>query len=323
MGVGATFGLTVFILIVVLLLVVGSKSLYMVRQSYAGVVERLGSYQKTASSGLHILIPFVDRMLPYVDLKEQMIDFPPQDVITKDNVSMQIDAVIYYQVTDPVKAMYEMTNLRGGIERLAQTTLRNIIGGLKLDETLTSRNTINSDLRQTLDLATDKWGCRVHRVELKSIEPPRDITQAMEAEVRAEREKRATIHEAEGKKQSAILVAEGNKQSIVINAEAGKAKVLLEAEAEKLKRELEAEGQAKAITVVAEANAISIARIKEAKADQSVLVIKALESVKDLANGKATKIVVPSDIAGLVGTLTSMGEALKGIPAEDNSNEAK
>lgn len=304
-------GLTVFIVIFLLLLTVGLRSIYLVRQSFSGIIERLGNFHKKVDSGLHILIPFVDRMLPLIDLKEQLFDFPPQDVITRDNVTMQIDAVIYFQVTDPAKTVYEIGNLRLAFERLAQTNLRNIVGGMTLDETLTARKNINAELREILDTATDKWGCRVHRVEIKSIEPPIDIKQAMEAEVRAERGKRATILTAEGSKQSAILEAEGAKEATIRNGEALKQQAILAAEAEKEKKILEATGQAEAINMIAKATANSIVMIKESGADKAVLTLKSFEALKDLANGQATKIVVPSDLAGLVGTLSSLVETVK------------
>lgn len=302
----------IFLLILLLFLfIVALSSIRVVRQSTVGVVERLGRFHKVMHSGLNFVVPFIDRVLPLVDLREQVMDYPPQAVITKDNVTMQIDTVIYYQITDPVKAVYEITHLRLAIEKLTQTTIRNVIGELTLDETLTSREKINSQLRVILDEATDKWGVKVNRVELKSIEPPADIRNAMEKQMRAERDKRAMILAAEGERQAAILSAEGRKQAVILEAEAAKAKAILAAEAEKQSRILEAEGQSEAIRKVQQARAEGLMMLKNAAADQSVLTLQGFEALKELANGQSTKIIVPSDLAGLAGTITAVGELLK------------
>ena len=290
-----------------------------VRQAQALVIERLGAYQATWGTGLHFKIPIFDRVARRVDLKEQVVDFAPQPVITKDNVTMRIDTVVFYQITDPKMFCYGVANPIMAIENLTATTLRNIIGDLELDETLTSRETINSKMRTILDIATDEWGIKVNRVELKNIMPPKAIQDAMEKQMKAERERREAILIAEGEKKSTILVAEGKKQSAILDAEAEKQAAILRAEAEKEKRIREAEGQAEAILKVQQANADGIRAIKEAGADDAVLTLKSLEALGVLANGKATKIVVPSDLQGLA----SLATTFKGIVEEQKGPAGK
>lgn len=304
-----SFG-TFFIVIVILivLLVVVSSCIRIVPQAHALVVERLGAYLGTYGVGVHFLIPFVDRIARRVELKEQVEDFPPQPVITKDNITMQIDTVLFYYITDPKLYAYGVERPILAIENLTATTLRNIIGDLELDETLTSRETINARMQESLDLATDPWGIKVTRVELKNIMPPSSIQEAMEKQMKAERERREAILRAEGEKKSMILVAEGNKQSAVLNAEAEKAAAILRAEAEKVKKIKEAEGQAEAIRNVQMAQADGIRYMKEAKADSAVLQIKCLEAFAAAANGRATKIIIPSEIQGIAGLVKSITE---------------
>ena len=302
----------VILIVVIIALVVIVNCVKIVPQAHAVVVERLGGYLTTWSVGLHFKVPFIDRIAKRVLLKEQVVDFPPQPVITKDNVTMQIDTVVYFQITDPKLYAYGVENPIMAIENLTATTLRNIIGDLELDETLTSRETINTKMRATLDVATDPWGIKVNRVELKNIIPPKAIQDAMEKQMKAERERREAILRAEGEKKSTILVAEGNKESAILDAEAEKQAAILRAEAEKEKRIREAEGQAEAILKVQQANADGIRAIKEAGADDAVLTLKSLEALGVLANGKATKIVVPSDLQGLA----SLATTFKGIVEE-------
>ena len=301
-------GFFVFVILVVIALVIAVSCIKIVPQAYAFVVERLGAYQDTWSTGLHFKVPFIDRVARRVNLKEQVVDFPPQPVITKDNVTMQIDTVVYFQITDPKLYAYGVENPIMAIENLSATTLRNIIGDLELDETLTSRETINTKMRASLDIATDPWGIKVNRVELKNIMPPAAIQDAMEKQMKAERERREAILIAEGQKNSTILVAEGKKEAAILDAQAEKEAAILRAEAEKEKMIREAEGQAKAIETVQKANADGIRYIKEAGADEAVLTLKSLEALKNLADGKATKIVVPSDLQGLAGLATSFKE---------------
>ena len=302
----------VILIVVIIALVIIVNCVKIVPQAHAVVVERLGGYLTTWSVGLHFKVPFIDRIAKRVLLKEQVVDFPPQPVITKDNVTMQIDTVVYFQITDPKLYAYGVENPIMAIENLTATTLRNIIGDLELDETLTSRETINTKMRATLDVATDPWGIKVNRVELKNIIPPKAIQDAMEKQMKAERERREAILRAEGEKKSTILVAEGNKESAILDAEAEKQAAILRAEAEKEKRIREAEGQAEAILKVQQANADGIRAIKEAGADDAVLTLKSLEALGVLANGKATKIVVPSDLQGLA----SLATTFKGIVEE-------
>ena len=278
------------IILVVLVLLVLAANVRVVPQSRAFVIERLGAFQGVWGVGLHFKIPFIERVAKNVSLKEQVVDFPPQPVITKDNVTMQIDTVIYFQITDPKLYTYGVENPMSAIENLTATTLRNIIGDLELDQSLTSRDHINGQMRAILDEATDNWGIKVNRVELKNIMPPRDIQESMEKQMRAERERRESILQAEGQKQSQILVAEGEKQSAILRADAAKQAKILEAEA-----------QAQAIMKVQQATADAIKLINEANPGDGVLKIKALEAFTAAANGKATKIIVPSEIQGLAG----------------------
>ena len=294
-----------FLVIIVLLLVSCVK---IVQQAQALVIERLGAYQATWNVGVHFKIPILERVARKVDLKEQVVDFPPQPVITKDNVTMQIDTVVFYQITDPKLFCYGVANPIMAIENLTATTLRNIIGDLELDQTLTSRETINTKMRASLDVATDPWGIKVNRVELKNIIPPSAIRDAMEKQMKAERERREAILRAEGEKKSTILVAEGHKESAILDAEAEKQAAILRAEAEKEKMIKEAEGEAEAILKVQQANADGIRFLKEAGADEAVLTMKSLEAFAKAADGKATKIIIPSEIHGIAGLVQSIAE---------------
>ena len=296
---------TILVLIVLLLLV---SCIRIVPQASAVVVERLGAYLDTWSVGLHFKMPFIDRVAKRVVLKEQVVDFAPQPVITKDNVTMKIDTVVFFQITDPKLYAYGVENPIMAIENLTATTLRNIIGDLELDQTLTSRETINTKMRAALDVATDPWGIKVNRVELKNIIPPAAIQDAMEKQMKAERERREAILRAEGEKKSTILVAEGKKQSAILDAEADNQAAILHAEAEKEKRIREAEGQAEAILKVQQANAEGIRMIKEAGADAAVLQIKSLEAFAKAADGRATKIIIPSEIQSIAGLVKSLTE---------------
>ena len=296
----------IIVLVIVLLIVV--SSIKIVPQAHAMVVERLGAYLTTWPVGLHFKIPFLDRVARNVNLKEQVVDFPPQPVITKDNVTMQIDTVVYYQITDPKLYCYGVENPIMAIENLTATTLRNIIGDLELDQTLTSRETINTKMRATLDVATDPWGIKVKRVELKNIVPPAAIRDAMEKQMKAERERREAILIAEGEKKSTILVAEGKKESAILDAEAEKQAAILRAEAQKEATIKEAEGQAEAILKVQQANADGLRFLKEAAADDAVIQLKSLEAFAKAADGKATKIIIPSEIQSLAGMVKSLTE---------------
>ena len=300
----------VLVLIFIILLILVS-CIRIVPQAQAMVVERLGAYLETWNVGIHFKVPFIDRVAKRVLLKEQVVDFAPQPVITKDNVTMRIDTVVFFQITDPKLYAYGVENPLMAIENLTATTLRNIIGDLELDQTLTSRETINAKMRESLDIATDPWGIKVNRVELKNIMPPAAIQDAMEKQMKAERERRESILRAEGEKKSTILVAEGKKESAILDAEAEKQAAILHAEAEKEKRIREAEGQAEAILKVQQANADGIRMIREAGADQAVLTIKSLEALKAVADGKATKIIIPSEIQGLAGLVASITEIPK------------
>ena len=280
------------------------------------VVERLGGYRATWSVGLHVKAPFIDRVAKKVILKEQVVDFAPQPVITKDNVTMQIDTVVFFQITDPKLYTYGVENPIMAIENLSATTLRNIIGDMELDETLTSRETINTKMRASLDEATDPWGIKVNRVELKNIIPPAAIQDAMEKQMKAERERREAILIAEGQKKSTILVAEGKKQSAILDAEAEKQAAILRAEAQKERMIKEAEGQAEAVLKVQNANAEGIRMIREAGADEAVLTLKSLEAFAKAADGKATKIIIPSDIQGIAGLASSLKEIVTDPKAE-------
>ena len=302
-------GIAVIILIIILLLL--ARNIRIVPQAQAMVVERLGGYRATWNVGLHFKVPILDRVAKKVILKEQVVDFPPQPVITKDNVTMQIDTVVFFQITDPKLYTYGVENPIMAIENLTATTLRNIIGDLELDETLTSRETINTKMRASLDVATDPWGIKVNRVELKNIIPPAAIQEAMEKQMKAERERRETILVAEGEKKSAILVAEGKKEAMILDAQAAKESAILKAEAEKEKMIREAEGEAAAILKVQQANADGIRFLKEAGADESVLTLKSFEAMAKIADGQATKIIIPSEIQGVAGLAKSLGEVLK------------
>lgn len=300
----------VIILVVVILLLVIS-CIKVVPQAHAMVIERLGAYLTTWPVGLHFKVPFIDRVARNVNLKEQVVDFPPQPVITKDNVTMQIDTVVYYQITDPKLYCYGVENPIMAIENLTATTLRNIIGDLELDETLTSRETINTKMRSALDVATDPWGIKVNRVELKNIIPPAAIQDAMEKQMKAERERREQILRAEGEKKSKILIAEGNKQSLILEAEAEKESQILRAEAKKEATIKEAEGQAQAILAVQQANADGIRALNESSPSNQVLTIKSLEAFAKAADGKSTKIIIPSEIQGIAGLASSLVEVAK------------
>ena len=299
------------VVIAVLALIIVISNIHIVQQSRAYVIERLGAFSKVWQVGMHVKVPFIERVAKKVSLKEQVLDYPPQPVITKDNVTMQIDTVVYYQITDPKLFAYGVVNPLMAIENLTATTLRNIIGEMELDETLTSRETINTKMRSSLDEATDPWGIKVNRVELKNIAPPSDIQNSMEKQAKAERDKRAAIISAEGEKQSAILRAEGKKQSAILDAEAEKQAAILRAEAKKEAMLREAEGEAEAIRRVSQAKADGIAYIKEAKADAAVLQIKSMEAFEKAADGKATKIIVPSNLASIAGTLTALSETVQ------------
>ena len=306
-AIGTVLGILLVVIIVGLLL----SCVKVVQQAQALVVERLGAYQATWGVGLHFKIPIIERVARRVDLKEQVVDFAPQPVITKDNVTMRIDTVVFYQITDPKLFCYGVANPIMAIENLTATTLRNIIGDLELDQTLTSRETINTKMRASLDVATDPWGIKVNRVELKNIIPPAAIQDAMEKQMKAERERREAILRAEGEKKSTILVAEGNKESVILEAEAEKQSAILRAEAEKERRIREAEGEAEAILKVQQANADGIRFLREAGADEAVLTIKSLEAFEKAADGNATKIIIPSEIQGIAGLAKSLVEVGK------------
>lgn len=297
--------------IAIFLVVIVAANVRIVPQASAYVIERLGGYNTTWSVGLRFKVPFLDRVAKKVNLKEQVVDFPPQPVITKDNVTMQIDTVVFFQITDPKMYAYGVDNPIMAIEKLTATTLRNIIGEMELDQTLTSREIINTNMRSALDVATDPWGIKVNRVELKNIIPPEAIRNAMEKQMKAERERREAILRAEGEKKSTILVAEGQKESAILEAEAEKQAAILRAEAEKERKIREAEGQAEAIRIVQMANAEGIRFLRDAGADEAVLTIKKLEAFEKAANGNATKIIIPSEIQGVAGLTKSVGEILK------------
>ena len=303
-------GAIVLLIILVLIIILLASCIKIVPQAQAYVVERLGAYQGTWGVGLKLKMPFIEKIARKVNLKEQVVDFAPQPVITKDNVTMRIDTVVFFQITDPKLYTYGVENPIMAIENLTATTLRNIIGDLELDQTLTSRETINTKMRASLDVATDPWGIKVTRVELKNIIPPAAIQDAMEKQMKAERERRESILRAEGEKKSTILVAEGKKQSAILEAEGEKQSAILHAEAEKEKMIREAEGEAEAILKVQQATADGIRFIKEAGADDAVLKIKSLEAFEKAADGKATKIIIPSEIQGMAGMLASAKEVL-------------
>jgi len=309
-------GVVFLIVIIVIAVWVLASCVRIVPQAYAVILERLGAYQATWSTGIHFKVPFIERVARRVNLKEQVVDFPPQPVITKDNVTMQIDTVVFFQITDPKLYTYGVENPIMAIENLSATTLRNIIGDMELDETLTSRETINTKMRASLDEATDPWGIKVNRVELKNIIPPAAIQDAMEKQMKAERERREAILIAEGQKKSTILVAEGKKQSAILDAEAEKQAAILRAEAQKERMIKEAEGQAEAVLKVQNANAEGIRMIREAGADEAVLTLKSLEAFARAADGKATKIIIPSDIQGIAGLASSLKEIVTDPKAE-------
>ncbi|MCD8130519.1 MAG: SPFH/Band 7/PHB domain protein [Lachnospiraceae bacterium] len=303
-----------FILIIILLVIILAilaSCIRIVPQAQAYVVERLGTYQGTWGAGLKFKMPILDRVAKKVTLKEQVVDFAPQPVITKDNVTMRIDTVVFFQITDPKLYTYGVENPLMAIENLTATTLRNIIGEMELDQTLTSRETINTKMRSSLDVATDPWGIKVNRVELKNIIPPTEIQNAMERQMKAERERREAVTRAEGEKKAAVLQAEGQKMSAILNAEAEKEAAILRAEAEKEKRIREAEGQAEAIVKVQQAKADGLRMLKEAAADEAVLRLKSLEAFEKAADGQATKIIIPSEIQGLAGLASSVKEIVK------------
>ena len=297
-----------FLVIAIVVLLILSSCIRIVPQAQALVVERLGAYLETWSVGVHFKVPFIDRVAKRVILKEQVVDFAPQPVITKDNVTMKIDTVVFFQITDPKLFAYGVENPIMAIENLTATTLRNIIGDLELDQTLTSRETINTKMRAALDVATDPWGIKVNRVELKNIIPPAAIQDAMEKQMKAERERRESILRAEGEKKSTILVAEGKKESAILEAEAEKEAAILRAEAQKEKMIREAEGEAEAILKVQKAEADGLRFIKEAGADTAVLQLKSLEAFAKAADGKATKIIIPSEIQGIAGLVKGLTE---------------
>ena len=300
-----------FVVILILLVIILMSCIKIVPQAHAYVVERLGAYQQTWSVGLHIKVPFIDKVAKRVILKEQVVDFAPQPVITKDNVTMRIDTVVFFQITDPKLFAYGVENPIMAIANLTATTLRNIIGEMELDQTLTSREVINTKMRASLDIATDPWGIKVNRVELKNIIPPAAIQDAMEKQMKAERERREAILRAEGEKKSTVLVAEGQKESAILEAEAEKQSAILRAEAQKEKMIREAEGEAEAILKVQKATADGLRMIREAGADEAVLKLKSLEAFEKAADGQATKIIIPSEIQGLAGLAASAKEIWK------------
>ncbi len=312
----------VLIILLVIILVILAGCVKIVPQAHAYVIERLGAYQATWGVGLHLKVPFIDRVARHVNLKEQVADFPPQPVITKDNVTMRIDTVIFFQITDPKLYTYGVENPLNAIENLSATTLRNIIGDLELDETLTSREVINTKMRSTLDEATDPWGIKVNRVELKNIIPPQEIQDAMERQMKAERERRVAVTTAEGEKKSTILVAEGRKESVILNAEADKQSAILQAEARREAAVKEAEGQAEAIRKIQEARADGIRFLKEAGADDAVLTLRSLEAFEKAADGRATKLIIPSDIQSLAGLAGALTDTVKFSGAPGETEEA-
>ena len=308
-------GISLIIILCLIVIVIICSTIKIVPQAHAYVIERLGTYQATWSVGLHMKMPVIDKVAKKVTLKEQVVDFAPQPVITKDNVTMRIDTVVFFQITDPKLFSYGVENPIMAIENLTATTLRNIIGDLELDQTLTSRETINTKMRATLDEATDPWGIKVNRVELKNIIPPAAIQDAMEKQMKAERERREQILRAEGEKKSAILIAEGNKQSVILEAEAEKASQILRAEAKKEATIKEAEGQAQAILAVQQANADGIRALNESMPSNQVITLKSLEAFTKAADGKATKIIIPSEIQGIAGLTSSIVEVAKSTEA--------
>lgn len=310
-GIGGIGGIIIGIIIVLFIVWLVISNIRIVPQANAYVIERLGAYNNTWQVGLHIKIPFIDRVARRVNLKETVIDFLPQPVITKDNVTMEIDTVVYYQITEPKLYAYGVENPMSAVENLTATTLRNIIGELDLDATLTGRDYINSNIRSVLDEATDPWGIKINRVEVKNITPPREIQSAMEKQMKAEREKREAILRAEGEKRSSVLVAEGNKEVAILAAEAEKQAAILEAEAAKQAAIKRAEGEAEAIKMIQKATADGIEMIKLAEPSRQVITLKSFEALEKVANGHATKIIVPSEIQNLAGLVTSVSELAK------------
>ncbi len=302
-----------FFLLLLVLVAVLISCIRIVPQAQAVVIERLGRYHATWDAGIHLLIPVLDRPAKRVNLKEQVADFPPQPVITKDNVTMRIDSVVFFVITEPKLYAYGVENPIAAIENLTATTLRNIIGSMDLDTTLTSRETINTEMRSQLDVATDPWGIKVNRVELKNILPPDAIREAMEKQMKAEREKREVITLAQGKKESAVLTAQGNKEAAILNAEAEKQTAILHAEAEKERRIQEAEGQARAIRALKEAEAEGIRLLREAGADDAVIRLRSLETLSKMAEGESTKIIIPSEIQGMAGLLAGLKESVDAV----------
>ena len=301
----------VFFIIAILALIIVVSNIAVVQQSRAYVIERLGAFQTVWGVGLHFKVPFIDRIARRVSLKEQVLDYPPQPVITKDNVTMQIDTVVYFQITDPKLYAYGVEQPMAAMETLTATTLRNIIGDLELDQTLTSRDVVNTKMRAILDEATDPWGIKVNRVELKNILPPQDIQNSMEKQMKAERDRRQAILQAEGQKKSAILIAEGEKESAILRASAEKEAAILKAEAEKQAAILRADGEAQAILAVQKAMADSLELLNEKAPNDSVLKLKAIEAMQKVADGKATKIIIPSEMQGLVGMASGIVESVK------------
>ena len=298
---------SVIVLILILLVV---SNIYVVQQSRAYVIERLGAFERVDGVGIHVKLPFVDRIARRVSLKEQVLDYPPQPVITKDNVTMQIDTVVYFQITDPKLYCYGVEQPMAAMETLTATTLRNIIGDLELDQTLTSRDVVNTKMRSILDVATDPWGIKVNRVELKNILPPADIQASMEKQMKAERDRRQAILQAEGKRKSAILIAEGEKEAAILRASAEKEAAILRAEAEKQSAILKADGEAQAIRAVQQALADSLEMLNEKAPNDSVLKLKAIEAMQKVADGQATKIIIPSQMQGMVGLANGIVEGL-------------
>ena len=304
-------GAILIVAVIVLLLIIVIRNIVVVQQSRAYVIERLGAFQDIWGVGLHIKIPFIDRVAKRVSLKEQVLDYPPQPVITKDNVTMQIDTVVYFQITDPKLYAYGVEQPMMAMETLTATTLRNIIGDLELDQTLTSRDVINTKMRAILDEATDPWGIKVNRVELKNILPPQDIQNSMEKQMKAERDRRQAILQAEGQKKSAILIAEGERESAILRADAEKQAAILKAEAEKEAAILKADGEAQAIRTVQQALADSLGMLNEKAPNEQVIKLKSIQAMEKVADGKATKIIIPSEMQGLVGMAKGLVEGVK------------
>ena len=304
-------GPVLILIVVALLLIILIRNIVVVQQSRAYVIERLGAFQDVWGVGLHVKIPFLDRVAKRVSLKEQVLDYPPQPVITKDNVTMQIDTVVYFQITDPKLYAYGVEQPMMAMETLTATTLRNIIGDLELDQTLTSRDVINTKMRAILDEATDPWGIKVNRVELKNILPPQDIQNSMEKQMKAERDRRQAILQAEGQKKSAILIAEGERESAILRADAEKQAAILKAEAEKEAAILKADGEAQAIRTVQQALADSLGMLNEKAPNEQVIKLKSIQAMEKVADGKATKIIIPSEMQGMVGMAKGLVESVK------------